>query len=52
MLKLLDQSLKTLFEAISEGTSNGLGLALNVGASLIAFVGLIAIVNAFRGYSV
>ncbi|WP_235069577.1 NupC/NupG family nucleoside CNT transporter [Turicibacter sp. TJ11] len=40
---------KTLFEAISEGTSNGLGLALNVGASLIAFVGLIAIVNAFLG---
>ena len=40
---------KTLFEALSEGTSNGLGLALNVGASLIAFVGLIAIVNAFLG---
>ena len=39
----------TLFEAISEGTGNGLGLALNVGASLIAFVGLIAVVNAFLG---
>ena len=26
----------SLFEAISEGTGNGLGLALNVGASLIA----------------
>ena len=39
----------TLFEAISEGTGNGLGLALNVGASLIAFVGIIAVVNAFLG---
>lgn len=37
----------TLFEAISEGTGNGLGLALNVGASLIVFVGVIAVVNAF-----
>ena len=39
----------SLFEAISEGTGNGLGLALNVGASLIAFVGLIAVINAFLG---
>lgn len=41
--------LDTLFEAISEGTGNGLGLALNVGASLIAFVGIIAVVNGFLG---
>ena len=40
---------ETLFEAISEGTSNGLGIALNVGASLIAFVGLIAIINSILG---
>lgn len=39
----------TLFEAVSEGTGNGLSLALNVGASLIAFVGLIAVINAFLG---
>ena len=49
MLKIVESESETLFEAISEGTSNGLGLALNVGASLIAFVGLIAIVNAFLG---
>lgn len=47
--EIVESESETLFEAISEGTSNGLGLALNVGASLIAFVGLIAIVNAFLG---
>ena len=47
--EIVGSEAETLFEAISEGTSNGLGLALNVGASLIAFVGLIAIVNAFLG---
>ncbi len=48
-VEIVESESETLFEAISEGTSNGLGLALNVGASLIAFVGLIAIVNAFLG---
>ncbi|HAX72370.1 MAG TPA: NupC/NupG family nucleoside CNT transporter [Firmicutes bacterium] len=40
---------ESIFEAISEGTANGLSLALNVGAMLIAFIGLIALVNAFLG---
>lgn len=47
--EIVGSEAETLFEAISEGTSNGLGLALNVGASLIAFVGLISIINAFLG---
>ena len=47
--EIVGSKAETLFEAISEGTSNGLGLALNVGASLIAFVGLIAIINAILG---
>ena len=40
---------ESIFEAISEGTSNGLGLAMNVGAILISFIGLIAVANAFLG---
>ena len=47
--EIVGSKAETLFEAISEGTSNGLVLALNVGASLIAFVGLIAIINAILG---
>lgn len=47
--EVIESEAETLFEAISEGTSNGLGLALNVGASLIAFVGLIAVINSFLG---
>jgi CNT family concentrative nucleoside transporter len=34
-----------VFEAISAGTSDGLSLALNVGAMLIAFISLIALLN-------
>lgn len=34
-----------LFEAVSAGTSDGLSLALNVGAMLIAFISLIALLN-------
>ncbi len=45
--EVIESEAETLFEAISEGTSNGLGLALNVGASLIAFVGLIAVIDSF-----
>ncbi len=39
-----------LFGAIAHGTSDGLSLALNVGAMLIAFIALIAFVNALFGY--
>jgi len=37
---------KNTIDAISTGTSDGLQLALNVGAMLIAFISLIALVNA------
>ena len=40
---------QSLFDAISMGCQDGLNLALNVGASLIAFVGLIALINGFLG---
>jgi concentrative nucleoside transporter, CNT family len=36
-----------LFDAVTAGTSDGLRLALNVGAMLIAFVALTAMLNAF-----
>ena len=34
-----------VFDALSTGTSDGLGLALNVGAMLIAFIALMSMVN-------
>ena len=37
---------KNMFDAISSGTSDGLWLALMVGAMLIAFIALIALLNA------
>ncbi|HHG83679.1 MAG TPA: NupC/NupG family nucleoside CNT transporter, partial [Bacteroidetes bacterium] len=37
-------------DAIANGTSQGLSLALNVGAMLIAFIGLIYMVNGFFGW--
>jgi CNT family concentrative nucleoside transporter len=38
-----------VFDAISSGTSDGLSLALNVGAMLIAFIALIALLNGCLG---
>ncbi len=38
-----------VFDAAAEGASSGLGLALNVGAMLIAFIGLIALINGMLG---
>jgi len=38
------------FEAACTGASEGLKLALNVGAMLIAFIGLVALVNGVLGY--
>lgn len=40
-----------VFDAISKGTSDGLYLALNVGAMLIAFLGLLALLNYVLAYS-
>lgn len=39
-----------LLDAISNGTTDGLKLAVNVGAMLIAFIALIAVVNGILGY--
>ncbi len=39
-----------VIEAAAEGASAGLHLALNVGAMLIAFVALVAMINAFVGW--
>jgi CNT family concentrative nucleoside transporter len=38
-----------VLDAVSAGTSDGMYLALNVGAMLISFLGLIALVNALLG---
>lgn len=40
---------KNVFDAISSGTSDGMGLAMNVGAMLIVFISLMAMVNAMLG---
>lgn len=40
---------KNLFEACARGTSDGLLLALNVGAMLISFIALMALINAGVG---
>ncbi|MGL6228282.1 MAG: NupC/NupG family nucleoside CNT transporter [Culicoidibacterales bacterium] len=48
-VEIVKSDAKNLFDAIGQGTTNGLYLALNVGASLIAFIGLIAIVNGILG---
>ena len=40
-----------LIEAAADGTQKGLGVAVAVGAMLIAFVGLIALVNAAIGWT-
>lgn len=40
------------FDAISTGTSDGLHLALNVGAMLISFLALLAMINAILSYTI
>ncbi|MCE0558433.1 MULTISPECIES: NupC/NupG family nucleoside CNT transporter [unclassified Motilimonas] len=39
-----------VIDAAASGASSGLQLALNVGAMLLAFIGLIALMNSFVGY--
>lgn len=39
-----------VFDAISTGTSDGLKLALNIGAMLISFLALLALINAILGF--
>jgi CNT family concentrative nucleoside transporter len=40
---------ENVFDALSAGTSDGLSLALNVGAMLISFLALLALINALLG---
>lgn len=42
---------RNALDAISTGTSDGLMLALNVGAMLVAFIALIGLVNSFLSFS-
>lgn len=51
-LKKVDLPRKTvnLIEAAASGASEGLYLAMNVGAMLLAFIALIAMFNSFLGY--
>jgi len=47
----VERSDVNVIDAIGRGTSDGLSLALNVGAMLISFLALIAAVNALLGYA-
>jgi concentrative nucleoside transporter, CNT family len=44
-----EQSSGNVFDAVSAGTSDGLSLALNVGAMLISFIALVAMLNGCLG---
>ena len=46
----LDKTSSSIIEAAAIGASDGLGIALNVGAMLLAFIALIALVNALISY--
>lgn len=47
---MLEPSSKNVFDAISKGTSDGLSLALNVGAMLISFLALLSLANYVLSY--
>ncbi len=47
--EVADATTSNIMDAAARGTSEGLSLALNVGAMLIAFTGLIALLNALIG---
>jgi CNT family concentrative nucleoside transporter len=46
---VIEKNSNSLLGAIAQGTSDGLQLALNIGAMLIVFIALIALVNASLG---
>ncbi|ELS01301.1 nucleoside transporter [Xenococcus sp. PCC 7305] len=50
VLTQVEQTATNAIDAITTGTLDGLKLALNVGAMLIAFLGLLALVNAILGW--
>lgn len=45
----VESSARNALDALAQGTSDGLQLALNVGAMLISFIGIIALVNGLLG---
>ena len=45
-----DNQYANIFDAAATGAANGLHLALNVGAMLLAFIGLIALLNGLIGW--
>ena len=47
---VLERKTKNIFDAISAGTTDGLNLALNVGAMLIVFISLIGMLDAILLY--
>lgn len=49
-ISLIKDESANVIDAAAKGASDGLGLALNVGAMLLAFVSLIAVVNGLIGY--
>ncbi|MGM0877771.1 MAG: NupC/NupG family nucleoside CNT transporter [Bacillota bacterium] len=44
-----DENVANVIDAAARGASDGLGLALNVGAMLLAFIALIALINGILG---
>lgn len=46
----MERKTSNMFDAIFSGTSDGLSLALNVAAMLIAFLALLALINTTMGY--
>jgi CNT family concentrative nucleoside transporter len=44
-----DEDIENVIDAAARGASDGLGLALNVGAMLLAFIALIALLNGILG---
>jgi CNT family concentrative nucleoside transporter len=47
---IIHSQARNIFDAVAQGTSDGLSLALNVGAMLISFLALLALINALLGY--
>ncbi len=46
----VEKNASNVIEAAAVGASDGLGLALNVGAMLIAFIAIVALINYFLGW--
>ncbi len=51
MVQGMEQAASNVLEAAAEGASSGMKLALNVGAMLITFVALVAMLNAIAGWA-